>query len=150
MANRKAHIIKDFLLYIWMLPQNIIGFILSRFRKQIMICVNGSIDENENVTVYYTNNVFGCGVSLGNYIILDTKYMNFSHDTTIKHEHGHQKQSRILGWFYLIVIGIPSAFGNLWDRLFHKNWNSKERIAWYYKKLPWEAWADKLGNVQRF
>ena len=42
-----------------------------------------------------------------------------SHDKekTIKHEYGHQKQSLYLGWFYLLIIGIPSFLGNIWDRI---------------------------------
>lgn len=146
----KGKTIKNILLYVWQLPQNIIGFILSRFVVNTCICANGFIDKNEDVIVYYTKNLFGCGVSLGNYIILDEKYLHKDHGTTIKHEHGHQKQSRILGCFYLLIIGLPSVWGNLWDRIFHRNWDNKERVEWYYKKLPWEAWADKLGNVERF
>jgi hypothetical protein len=46
-------------------------------------------------------------------------------------------------------IGIPSAiFNNLRDRLFHKKWSSQQRYKWYYSRYP-EAWADRLGEVQR-
>ena len=40
---------------------------------------------------------------------------------------------------YLIVIGLPSAVGNLLHR----------KIKFDYYKQPWEAWADKLGGVKR-
>ena len=43
------------------------------------------------------------------------------------------------GPLYLIIIGLPSAIGNLIHRKFKFD---------YYKQ-PWEAWADKLGGVKR-
>lgn len=55
----------------------------------------------------------------------------------------------MLGPSYLISIGIPSAICNLIDRFFHKDWGALERNIWYYR-LPWEAWADELGKVNRF
>lgn len=138
---------KNVLLWIWQLPQNLIGFFMTRYpgATKVFNCNDG-----EQVKVYFTSNVFNCGVSLGNYIILDYKiYYNKYCVTTVNHEHGHQKQSRYLGWFYLIVVGISSAiFNNLWDRLFHKNWTSKERNTWYYNRFP-EKWADRLGGVNR-
>lgn len=141
--------IKKFLLYIWQLPQNLIGFILTRFAKAKTI---STMNDGTKVIIYYTNNVFGCGVSLGNYIVLDyyNYYINgFANERTLNHEHGHQIQSRYLGWFYLIIIGVTSAiFNNLWDRLFHKKWTSLQRYLWYYNRFP-ENWADKLGGVKR-
>lgn len=47
---------------------------------------------------------------------------------------------------YLLLIGIPSACGNIYDRFFHKKWTSYRRNEWYYKQ-PWEKWADRLGGV---
>lgn len=136
-----------FLKWIYQLPQNVIGFLLSlgSIKKTYPL-------EDEEVTVYYNNRVFGCGVSLGDYIILDKKYLDLvskpERVVTVMHEHGHQLQSRRLGWLYLIVIGIPSAFGNMIDRLFHKNWCYSDRVKWYYSQ-SWEAWADRLGKVNR-
>ena len=146
--------IKDILLYIHQLPQNLIGFFLTKKTKEI---INFTCNDGNTIKVYFTDNVFGCGVSLGNYIVLD--YDN-NYDyikerfrggiETVNHEHGHQKQSIYLGWFYLIVVGITSAiFNNLWDRLFHKNWSSWKREKWYYNRNV-EKWADKLGKVNRF
>lgn len=134
---------KKILLYLWQLPQNIVGFILTRFSKATitMLCY-----DREVIRVYFTKNVFNCGVSLGNYIILDydVYYNNLVRNLTpyiqtVNHEHGHQKQSRMLGWLYFLVIGLPSACGNLLRRVF----------TFDYYKQPWEAWADKLGGVVR-
>lgn len=110
--------------------------------------------KEEQVKVYFTNNCFGCGVSLGDYIILDYKsyypYRLYSSvRNTVKHEHGHQVQSRILGPLYLILVGISSAiFNNLWDRIAHRKWPAAKRTKWYYSRYP-EKWADKLGGAVR-
>ena len=112
-------------LYIWQLPQNLLGLTVIFFSKAWKDCFYKN--------TYDTNYKFG--VSLGKYIIV-YRYCDIP---TIKHEQGHQKQSIMLGWFYLFVIGLPSAIGNLLHRKFKFN---------YYKQ-PWEAWADKLGGVKR-
>ena len=126
--------IKNVLLWIWQLPQNIVGFIIRLF------CHKHSY---KGMTIYLNDHFFNGGVSLGNYIILDSIHLNYwGLDNSVKHEHGHQIQSLYLGPLYLIVIGIPSLLGNIYARLFHKS------DKWYYKQ-PWEHWADKLGKVER-
>lgn len=60
----------------------------------------------------------------------------------------YQIQSLYLGPLYILIIGIPSVIGNLWDRIAHKSWSNAKRIKWYYT-LPWEYSADKLGGVSR-
>lgn len=142
---------KRVLLWLWQFPQNIAGWILSR---KCLDCISWQTNDRETVYVYFTSNVFGAGVSLGSYILLDASYrvmlmknLNLF-EKTVNHEHGHQKQSRYLGFLYLIVIGLPSATGNLIDRLFHKKWSNKASETWYYNQ-PWEKWADKLGEVER-
>ncbi|MBQ4432755.1 MAG: hypothetical protein IJP65_04135 [Bacteroidales bacterium] len=84
------------------------------------------------------------GISLGKYIILHPS----PSQAELAHEHGHQMQSRYLGWLYLVVIGIPSIVGNVWDTWFHRKWSAAEHVQWYYA-LPWEHWADRLGEVSR-
>ena len=116
---------KRILFYLWQLPQNLLGLVVIFFSK-------AKKDKTLN-SIYNTENQFG--VSLGNYIII---YEHCSY-TDIKHEWGHQKQSLYLGPFYLLVIGLPSALGNLIHR----------KIKFDYYKQPWERWADKLGGVKR-
>lgn len=137
---KTSTILKEVLLYIWQLPQNLLGFVLSRFAYKTVTY--------SSIKVYISRYIFRCGVSLGKYIILDPRYENSA--ITIKHEHGHQIQSLYLGWLYLPIVGISSAiFNNLWDRLFHKNKDWRWRSKWYYNRFP-ENWADKLGHVHRF
>ena len=125
---------KKILLYLWQLPQNLVGLLVILFSKA---------KHNKSFDIWETKCNFG--VSLGNYIILN----ECCGGNDIKHERGHQKQSLYLGWLYLLLIGLLSAAGNIWDRVFHKKWYYVVRLYWYYRQ-PWEAWADKLGGVKRW
>lgn len=116
--------------YLHQLPQNLIGVAICLLNKQKPTIGLHIVEKG----------VFKCGVSLGDYILLDPIYKNST--ITVKHEQGHQKQSLYFGWLYLILIGIPSACGNIVDRIWHKG------SKWYYNQ-PWEKWADKLGGVTR-
>lgn len=125
---------KKLILFIWQLPQNLLGFLLSRkasFQMKV-----------KNKIIYYKK-FLNSGVSLGQFIILDDSIQS-SKDwlNIIFHEIGHSKQSLYLGWLYLPVIGLPSFFRNIYARIFKKN------DTWYYSGFP-ENWADKLGNVNR-
>ena len=114
---------KKLLLYLWQLPQNILGLILILFTKAKKYTVNGKYWKAEGK--------FNFGVCLGNYIVfqvIDSCYYQLPLVTSIKHEEGHQKQSQYLGWFYLLIIGIPSFLFNVFDRLFHNNWNIEKRM----------------------
>lgn len=124
---------KDVLLYIWQLPQNIIGL--------LVILFTGAKKDYRNLWI---SKKFRFGVSLGNYIIFGGEPNNID----VQHERGHQKQSLYLGWLYLIIIGLPSLIGNIYDQVAHNDWDWDDSYFWYYKQ-PWEAWADKLGGVTR-
>ena len=113
---------KEVLLYIWQLPQNLLGLAVIAASRAWHVPTIGA---------WLTHCNFG--VSLGNYIVMNKNCT----DITLLHERGHQKQSLLLGPLYLLVIGLPSAVGNLLERKLHFD---------YYKQ-PWEAWADKLGGV---
>lgn len=128
-------ILKNVLLYIWQLPQHIIGLCILLYHKiRKAYCKQFEVD---SVNIYRAKYVGNAGISLGNYIFIDIDRILTKN--TVLHEHGHQMQSKYLGPFYLIIIGIPSAIGNIIDRI--------HRIDYY--KQPWEAWADKLGGVKR-
>ena len=126
---------KTILLYIWQLPQNILGLL-------VVLITRAKYEPDFEIHCTYKFRWFG--VSLGNYII----FSGSPSEISINHEKGHQKQSIYLGWLYLILIGIPSFFGNIWDRITHKKWSVEKRITWYYSQ-PWEKWADILGGVER-
>lgn len=128
--------------WIWGLPQNLAGFIISRFAKyKKKYKINGITK-----TIYFMK-FFNAGVSLGEFIILDPIWTEQQLETVIKHEYGHLRQSRMLGVFYLLVVGLPSVIGNIVDR-FSKD-DYRIRYNRYYNRYP-ENWADKLGKVDRF
>lgn len=122
---------KSFLLYIWCLPQNLLGLALRLFYK-------GNDSIYEDAIVRRSTKMLG-GISLGKYIIVS----QWAKKTTIMHEYGHCRQSRYLGWLYLLVIGIPSL---VWAGLY--GWIVKPSVNGYYRFFT-EKWADKLGNVKR-
>ncbi len=120
----------------WQLPQNLLG------RLVIRHCVKkvGTpyVIFYEDAWIYLFPRI-NFAVSLGRYIIMDTDWHS---KRLVQHEYGHCLQSRMLGWLYLIVVGIPSGTLNLLARripYFSRN---------YYNFFP-EAWADKLGGVIR-
>lgn len=96
----------------------------------------------DGIQYYLLKHVNDCGISLGNYIFLDSD--RSVSEKAIKHEYGHQLQSKKLGWLYLIIIGVPSAIGNIIYR------KTKFKPYGDYYKQPWEKWADELGNVNRY
>lgn len=137
--------IKKILLWIWQLPQNLIGLIITRFANVSTVYHIAGQD----FRVWFVPCLFRCGVSLGEYIIFDQRVYG-RYDTTayltkiVNHEAGHTLQSRMLGPLYLLVVGLPSILlNNIWDRLFHKKWSYKDRYEWYYSRYP-EKWADDL------
>ena len=131
---------KNFLLYIWQLPQNIAGLIMRIFTPGDRNVVK---DYRGDVNVYVSSKMSG-GISLGKYIILSSLYsdINWCKDTW-DHEYGHTRQSRILGPLYLFVIGIPSI---IWAGLYG---NVIPYTKNGYYKFYTEKWADKLGGVDR-
>jgi len=90
----------------------------------------------------------GTGVSLG-HIVFWSRESSRWHDLDARnraHELGHTKQSRMLGWLYLPVIGVPSisraAYALVYRELTGRPWTR------YYEGYP-ERWADRLGGVRR-
>lgn len=63
---------------------------------------------------YLVKHLSDCAISLGNYMIFDLDSPITCNK--IKHERGHQLQSKYLGPLYLFVIGFPSAIGNILNR----------------------------------
>lgn len=118
---------KKIILYLWQLPQNLIGFLIIKIMKAKIKKFYG--------IKYFECRLFYSGVSLGDYIIFDNRILISYFD--IKHEEGHQKQSLLLGPLYLLIIGIPSLIGNIIHRF----------IKFDYYKLPWEKWANNLAGI---
>ena len=149
MKSRTEYILEELKIWwlmIWTFPQTIIGLFLSIITgaKPCKKWING-VGYDFYVSKRFNNT--WSGVSLGEFIVFAKE--DYADDESIKHEYGHHIQSNYFGWFYLLLVGLPSVIGNLWDRIAHSDWSIDERIYWYYRKLPWERWADLLGGVNR-
>lgn len=112
----------------WCLPQNIAGLIVAKVTKARK---NGD---------HYRYDVENGSVSLGQYIFICPSCWN--KPLIIKHEQGHHKQSLILGWFYFLVIGLPSI---LWLTLGRK-FREKHNVSYY--AFYTEKWANKLSHIE--
>ena len=118
---------KNFFLYVWQLPQNLVGLLLRAIYK-------GNDNPYKTAIIRRSITMRG-GISLGKYIIVS----QWASENTTKHEYGHCIQSKYLGWLYLPVVGLPS--------ILHATF-CKCRKHSYYDVYP-EKWADKLGGVNR-
>lgn len=122
-----------FILFLWQLPQNIVGFIIFTICK---LMKRDSIMYKDKIATLW---LFDGGLSMGMFVFV---YKNYD-ENLIKHEYGHTIQSLYLGPLYLFIIGIPSL---IWAGFF-KEYRRKNRIS-YYSFYP-EKWAEKLGGVKR-
>lgn len=126
--------IKKIFLFLWQLPQNIIGFFAIVLLDAYKPCAIYDVDVWLHYKTFFTS------VSLGMFIIMNGYRQT---ENEIKHEMGHQIQSMSLGWLYIPLIGLPSVIGNLLFRVPA----IKKRFNYY--DLLWEKSADKLGEVTR-
>lgn len=125
-----TEILKWIGIWIWCFPQMLVGLLVKWF--------SGAVQHKDGHYLYYAP--FG-SVSLGEYIFLSP--MHWDDKTVLRHEMGHTKQSRMLGWLYLLVIGLPSA---IWAGCF-KGYRKKHNID--YHAFYTERWADKLMGIER-
>ena len=122
----------NIIMYLWQLPQNIIGAILfciySTFSDVIVV------DEGASVSVY--TSIKG-GLSLGAFNFLQKGYYRNPSNyvtKTILHTKGHRKQSRILGPLYLLVIGVPSLIWGVLRTCF-KYFRKKDYYSFFTEKM---------------
>lgn len=130
------------LLMLWELPQNIIGALLFTFFRLFSDTI--ILDEDDSLEIFSPR--MRGAISLGNFRIYAYNYAFNSAwyvQLVRKHEKGHRKQSKWLGPFYLIVIGIPSI---IWATL-HSFCKPISKIDYYW--FYTEKWANKIGGVKR-
>lgn len=118
--------------YLYQLPQNLVGLL-------VKLCTRA-----RKVGDHYEYDLPLGSVSLGDYVFLCPSH--WDNPTVLSHEYGHQKQSQMLGWLYLFVIGIPSFIWAGIHQCFRKSLK-KHNITYYW--FYTEKWADKLGGVKR-
>jgi len=120
------------LILFWELPQLVLGYLLYMLTRRKITAVKKFND----FKVYFVKGFPG-GISLSVFIFLNDK--DIEDIRPIKHEYGHLLQSVYLGWFYLIIVGIPSLIRSLVWKIF------KLKNIRYYEGYP-EKWADCLGE----
>jgi len=110
---------------LWTLPQTLLGALLwVILRPDTTKYVDGK-------KIYYSELMRG-SVSLGEFIFCEFNVFKDLSCVTERHEIGHYKQSLILGWFYLLIVGLPS----LLHACLHRGKN--------YRHFYTEHWADDL------
>ena len=115
------------LLFIWQLPQIIIGAtIRALMGKKILRRIG-------NVRIYAWSH--RSGVSLGWFCFVPEE----AGKEMICHEYGHTRQSALLGPLYLLIIGIPSF---LWAILWRSGVIRRDYHSFYT-----ERWAEKEGSL---
>lgn len=124
------------LLYLWQLPQNLLGLLLVSFMPtSVPADFKGDWRRLPSALLFFSSRMNGA-ITFGRYVLMSegSKY------NTMAHERGHSIQSMILGPLYLIVIGIPSILWAAW-------WNEGRNRSYY--SFYTERWADRLGGVER-
>lgn len=127
--NKIARLACNVALYLWQLPQNLLGLAM------LLVLTGETRHKLSDIRFYYLK-TFPGGITLGEYIIIGTEQ-----DVMVRHEFGHVIWSRILGPLYLLVIGLPSI---VWAGL-HGHVAPRKSYDWFYT----ERWADRLGGVKR-
>ena len=127
----ERNVIIYWLLYIWQLPQNLVGLIYkytTRGEKLVL--------EQRNCEFYIAPTING-GISLGNYIFISPTCLE--KEAVYDHEYGHSIQSKILGPLYLPIIGV---FSGLHCLLYNGTCN--------YYHFWTERWANILAKIPEY
>lgn len=124
---------KNMILYLWQLPQNIVGLILFG-----LYGLDARISDYRGIRVMRSPKMRG-GISLGKYVIVSRN----ASGTTVLHEWGHTRQSLMLGWLYLVIIGLPSL---AWatSRIIFPALKARSYYSFYTEK-----WADRIAGIKR-
>lgn len=117
-------------LWLWQLPQNIVGL-------TYLLVVRAHRLTRWGGTSFYRHRLRTGSVSLGDYIFLSPGASRH----TMLHEYGHHRQSLLLGPLYLVVVGLPSL-----------TWAAMRSAGLFrgksYYSFCVEKWANELGGVE--
>ena len=116
---------------VWQLPQFLISLLVLLFLKVAgritgKVCIDGGAAKHS--CVYFYNGKSKNAFSMGELIFVSNAFVD--NRRVIRHEYGHAIWSVYLGWFYLVVIGIPSLFvagvaPNIAGRCYFERWADK-------------------------
>ena len=115
--------VKFILLFIWQLPQNIVALVMLPFlgKLRLISC--------KNYNYCFEAERMSGGISLGSFCFVS------------KSGAKRVKQSHMLGWLYLFIIGIPSI---CWA------WAYNPYGLENYYKFYTEKWANKLAGLETY
>ena len=142
MLNKCLQVLKEIGLYLWQLPQNLLGLIFIGWYKILSFFNEGfktTLKYNYKDSVVRIIPNFPGGISLGRYI-----FINYNIENMKKHEYGHCRQSKRWGPLYLPVPGATSFIHNINCRI-----KQSRGIKYNYYGVWPENEADKLGGVVR-
>ena len=125
---------------IWEFPQKILALVI------IKVLSAKQCGEYQDAKLYRWK--LKGGMSLSNIIFIpfdfnDEQKKEIYYQNYVKHEYGHSIQSKYIGIFYLLIIGLPSI---IWAGCFEK-YRKKHNKSYY--DFYTERFADKLGGVER-
>ena len=112
--------------FIWQLPQNIVALIMMPFIGKLKLI------ENKKYCYVFEAEKIKNSISLGCFIFM-TPYSS-NKEVYIAHEYGHMEDSKLFGWFYLFVIGIPSLLNNKFK----------------FTKCYYDFWTEKRANKNAY
>lgn len=97
------------ILFIWQLPQAIVGLLMMPFLK------NKQLVADRHYNFCWRSETMTGGISLGPFAFasMRQKEQGIAHETD-----GHTVDSKIFGWLYLFIIGIPSV---VWAMTYDSN-----------------------------
>ena len=114
------------LLFLWQLPQNIVGLVF-----WLVFAIDGAkkvIDETKWSKAWVARKMSG-GISFGSFVFVSPNLA--TKPACVAHElKGHTVDSRILGPLYLLVIGLPSMLHASFD----------------FTKCYYDFFTEKLAN----
>jgi hypothetical protein len=130
-------------LFIWELPQNLLGIGALLYDRAIGYIVEIKF-ERERLMIETKRRA----ISLGLFVFWTRQSNHWIEldERNKKHEWGHSVQSRMLGPLYLLVVGIPSTMRVIYLLAYRKI--KGRRWTGYFDGFP-ENWADRLGGVDR-
>ena len=128
----------------WELPQTLVGASIALFHNEKPLRIIEYADQK-----VYLYDKFNGGISLGYYTHLDWNAKDHNNNVvreglkkSVKHEAlGHGTQSKWLGPFYLLVVGLPSIIHCAIHIICGRKWD--------YYSFPTEKWADNIAGIER-
>ena len=138
--------------FTWELPQTLVGWLYSVGRA-----LAGQVDRVDTLGgITFATKLgsgYSMGVSLGTFVVLWAgSWMHGEGEAYIlgnpicMHEFGHTADSQLFGWFYLLLVGLPSllsALGKGDHNVFWTEIRANSHAKRYFSKYYAIAWKEE-------